>query len=434
MSLSGSLPVLRKPWRRVLSLGVWCLIILFLLPRSTIQISDRWQAIAYEISADQFDYIAWEVGAIGAKADQLLFGMHPFMDEAARSQFVRDYMADLARARGLDAEIARLYSDPTIADAARQSEAQRAERDALRANLATRQTTAEAILEGQVATILTEAGFGLGGQLFPPMAMRFSAVPNLLVTSPRDAIRMEISLNINPLPVDAVAALETRLDERYDVSSLIVPLGGIALYPAMILETSSIPFAAETFAHEWLHHYLYFFPLGIYYITGGDGFASEARIINETTADLFGKEVSRLVLARYYPELLPPEPAPVSRAAPVVVVPDPNAFNFGAEMNETRVTVDELLAAGNVEEAEAYMEQRRLFFYENGYRLRRLNQAYFAFYGGYQGGAVPGVGGEDPIGPAVRQLRQQSETLYEFVYRMRGVTTRAQLVDLAEAG
>ncbi len=49
---------------------------------------------------------------------------------------------------------------------------------------------------------------------------------------------------------------------------------------------------------------------------------------------------------------------------------------------------DELLAAGKIEEAEAYMEARRQVFWDNGYAIRKLNQAYFAFYGAYAD--VPG--------------------------------------------
>jgi hypothetical protein len=36
-------------------------------------------------------------------------------------------------------------------------------------------------------------------------------------------------------------------------------------------------------------------------------------------------------------------------------------------MHETRVTADQLLADGKIEEAETYMEQRRQIFWENGY-------------------------------------------------------------------
>jgi hypothetical protein len=94
-------------------------------------------------------------------------------------------------------------------------------------------------------------------------------------------------------------------------------------------------------------------------------------------------------------------------------------------MRETRVRTDELLAEGRIEEAEAYMEERRREFVNNGYRIRKLNQAYFAFHGAYAD--QPGARGEDPIGPAVRELRDASPDLYTFVQRAAGVTTLAEL-------
>ena len=77
-------------------------------------------------------------------------------------------------------------------------------------------------------------------------------------------------------------------------------------------------------------------------------------------------------------------------------------------MHTTRVTVDALLAAGKINEAESYMEQRRQLFVQNGYTIRKLNQAYFAFYGAYAD--VPGgAAGEDPVGPAVRALARSQQ-------------------------
>ncbi|HMV28813.1 MAG TPA: hypothetical protein PKE23_05460, partial [Anaerolineales bacterium] len=99
--------------------------------------------------------------------------------------------------------------------------------------------------------------------------------------------------------------------------------------------------------------------------------------------------------------------------------PDPKTlerppFDFRAQMHETRVTADALLAAGKIDEAEAYMEARRQIFLQNGYLLRKINQAYFAFHGAYAD--VPGgAAGEDPVGPAVRALREQSPTLKDFI-------------------
>jgi hypothetical protein len=97
------------------------------------------------------------------------------------------------------------------------------------------------------------------------------------------------------------------------------------------------------------------------------------------------------------------------------------------------VKVDALLAEGRVEEAEAYMEERREFFYDNGYAIRRLNQAFFAFYGGYQaGGGMAGAGGADPTGPAVIAIRQYSNSLYDFVVTLQDVTSREELLRLQQ--
>jgi hypothetical protein len=101
-------------------------------------------------------------------------------------------------------------------------------------------------------------------------------------------------------------------------------------------------------------------------------------------------------------------------------------FDFRAEMHETRLATDALLAEGKIDEAETYMEARRIFFLQNGYLLRKLNQAYFSFYGAYAD-SPGGAAGEDPVGPAVRALRAQSASLAEFVNRISWMTTFERL-------
>jgi hypothetical protein len=72
------------------------------------------------------------------------------------------------------------------------------------------------------------------------------------------------------------------------------------------------------------------------------------------------------------------------------------------------------------------MEARREIFWQNGYAIRKLNQAYFAFYGAYAD--VPGgAAGEDPVGPAVRALRSQSASLADFVNRISWMTSFQEL-------
>jgi hypothetical protein len=204
----------------------------------------------------------------------------------------------------------------------------------------------------------------------------------------------------------------------------------------MLGETSNIPWVVRTVAHEWTHNYLLPSYIGRNYATD-----STARIINETAASIVDQEIGPRVLKRFYPELTitalqHDSMLMLSCCHAVVASLSPpaaqNAFNFNQEMRETRVTTDELLAQGKIEQAEAYMEQRRALFVENGYAIRKLNQAYFAFHGAYN--AVPGgapAAGRDPIGPAVQALRARSATLGHFV---RTIATVTSLEDVNNAG
>ena len=386
---------------------------------------------------DLFDYVAWEVDALWGKLDQELFGVQSYLPEADRSALVVEYLTTLNEAQRLDAEIERLYTDPDVTDPDAASADQRAERDTLRHRLAADQPLIESIIEEQVAAVLVDEGFAVLGEVMPPVSMHFSEVPALLVISPRDHIEFAVDINLNALSVEDRAALEAQVAHELDMAALIVPLGGLSLYPAMIVEpsyrdiSSKIARAFEVTAHEWAHHHLVFYPLGWEYSDH-----PETRIINETTATFFGREIARNVLARYYPDLTPPlypsfltppEPAPVVESAPVEVDPDaPPPFDYGAEMHKTRTRVDQLLALGKIETAERYMEWQRRKFVRHGYGIRTLNQAYFAFYGGYQG--APGAGGTDPTGAAIEELRVLSRDLKTWLHRMGDITTRGELL------
>jgi hypothetical protein len=179
-------------------------------------------------------------------------------------------------------------------------------------------------------------------------------------------------------------------------------------------------------AHEWIHNYLTMRPLGVLYDITPDN-----RIINETTASIAGVEIGEVVIERFYPKFIPdPQPAAAASSAQIT---EPPAFNFRAEMRLTRLEADRLLAIGEIEAAEAYMEARRQVFWEQGYRMRKLNQAYFAFHGAYAD-QPGGAAGEDPISAAVRALRQQSPDLESFINRIAWIWNYEQLKKLTTNG
>ena len=96
---------------------------------------------------------------------------------------------------------------------------------------------------------------------------------------------------------------------------------------------------------------------------------------------------------------------------------------FRALMRETRVTLDQLLKAGQIEEAEAYLRERRHDFVAAGFQMRKLNQAYFAFYGSY-GDAAAGV---NPIPRQLGWLRAASGSPGEFLRRVGQITSAEEL-------
>ncbi|MBN1955012.1 MAG: hypothetical protein JW900_08185 [Anaerolineae bacterium] len=367
----------------------------------------------------QFHFWSWEVDAVRGKFTHWLLQPQRYMEDPDRNAFVRDYMERIGQIQGLRWQIETIYADPAVDDPGADTAEMRERLGQLLDQAQSRQPIAEAIIEEQVGFVLVQEGLGLLGQPFPPVGVRFTPLPCMLVVSPRDRIATVYNHTlVHGLNAAQQEAVEGEIDERFDVSSLVTHIGGLSAWPAMLLESSYLPWVQEVAAHEWTHHYLEMFPLGWAYEQ------HEARTINETTASIVGYAVGRTVLARYYPDLLPPEVEP-SPSAPPPEPPDPPPFDFRLEMRETRVEVDRLLAEGAIDEAETYMEMRRQFFWENGYQIRKLNQAYFAFHGSYAD--EPGAAGEDPIGPAVRQLWDQSPSLRAFLSRINGVTTLAQL-------
>jgi len=425
-----------------------------------------------ETRGQTFNYVEWEVGAILSKLHQELFGYHAYIPEEQRRAFVLDYFDLRGRLFALEGQI---ENNPTPAAALIP------QRDALRQALNRRQALAEHIIEGQVSAILQAEGFGLGGQILPPVTMHFLTIPDVLIVSPRDEIRTAMTVTLQPMGFEERVLLESQIAAAVpDQAVWITPIGGVGVYPAMVRETDRAVVAFEITAHEWLHHYLVFFPLGYHYYTHPD-----TRIINETSATLFGNEIGNKVITRFYADDLaagrvylqdaPDYRALLAAVAPpledtvllqdhrlladfllvagraeaaqlvldlhgrwggIIAPPYPNRKppDRAAWISHTRVTVDYLLGLGMVEAAEWSMENGRQ---HSG--LRVLNQAWFAFNAGYQDNPVvtqqadgtsvitTSGGGGDPIGAAIYEIRARAGSLQAFVEIMRGITTREEL-------
>lgn len=371
----------------------------------------------------EFDYLTWMADAALLKLGQAAIGAERYLDEAEQSQVVRDLMALVREIQIGEGQLSALHADPNQPAVEAQIAELGDQLDVLYRQRSDLAPLAESILQTQVSTMFSEHGFTLGGQPLPPLLFHSTPLPWALITSRRDAIAQVNNVYLRTeLTLEDHISIEDEVANNLDLSTLVVPVGGVGVYPTMVAQTSDLTWLTEVISHEWAHNYLTTRPLGLFYYESQD-----LTTMNETAANIVGKEIGAAVIARYYPELVPPPPvtsatAPASPAPgekPTTVVP---IFDYRAEMHTTRVEVDALLAEGKVEEAEEYMEARRLIFWEHGHAIRKLNQAFFAFYGSYADSPI-GPAGEDPVGAAVRELRARSGTLIQFVNRIEWLTS-----------
>lgn len=363
----------------------------------------------------EFNYISWMSKAAVIKIRAASVGVPYTLNRETQKEIVNENLHVTQLILEKEYQLARMYADPAVTDKELASESLRAELDEHYTRQSQLAPLAEAILQEQVTQILKELGFTAAGQPIPNVWYHSTPLPMALIVSPRDRIEQTANISVDTyLTVDQQAQLESNVDKGLNASSLVVNIGGVGVYPTMVQRTTDLNWTISTIAHEWIHNYLTLRPLGLSYNE-----TPELRTMNETTASIAGDEIGALVVERFYPERLVASPSSLSLISAPSEHPTPGdlprpPFDFRAQMHETRINVDALLAEGKVEEAEAYMEERRLIFLQNGYLLRKINQAYFAFNGAYAD--VPGgAAGEDPVGPAVRALREQSESLVDFV-------------------
>src|SRR5581483_972987 len=279
-SLSAA-PAPSRCWRawpprfaRAVCLGLLLLPALVRYPTLTVEDRIRAEARPY-----QFDLVTWEAAQLQTRLPGVLQQLRvpPPPDtpiaSAEDAATIREFFDAVARWRAARAANAS-------ADAAA----------ALRAAWEAQRAATGAAIERAIGALASQQGLTadtpLGALLLPPPSFAVSEPPRVLVVSPRDHVEVAQSILLQPdVPLVAAEALEREVD-GLGMSGLVVPIGGIATYPAIVPLQSSAVETLSAVAHEWLHGYLFFRPLGRAYFTSYD-----ARTLNETVADLAGREL-----------------------------------------------------------------------------------------------------------------------------------------------
>lgn len=369
-----------------------------------------------------FSTIAWEIKTVPHELNQLIFSrLGKSTDEV---QLVTSHFAVVKQIRVLRAQIQAINQGSLSGDLAPLKE----ELAELEEQELANQDKVERILEKQIKAVLAEQGIfnPLDSYLrikinLPPLNFRLEKPPHLLVVSPRDRIESirEITLK-QDISLEEMTTIENEVD-KLGVSSLVVELGGLgATYPSFVTNEASLSFTIDTACEEWLHQYLFLRPLGLLYALDLTGLAPNYEIatINETVASMASKEIGSLIYEKYYSQYQnTPQPSQ-----------EDSGFDFNREMRDIRRQVDQYLAQGETDPAEDFMEQKRQYLADNGYYIRKLNQAYFAFYGTYADSPTS----ISPIGSELEELREQSASLKDFLNRAATITSRQHLQDMLE--
>jgi hypothetical protein len=414
-------------WRVLLALAITVFAGFTLLGSSTLSASDlKWVELDTVSHSWDWDFAGWELASVGAKLQTQIVQPVAHLNAAEGAALVRSYMDRAQDVGAAEYHLDQLYAQPAAGDANAPSIRDLTERRQLEASLtvlnerqALVRPAVEQVIQNQVSAVLAQQQLGAGFKAFPPVWFTFTEPPRKLVVSPRDRIATTYYAMLQPnLPADQREQIETTILNKYDLSAYVTAIGGLGAYPTIVVDKAPLSWVLSTVAHEWIHNYLTMFPLGVSYTN-----SSELTILNETVAEIAGNELGAKVLAAYYPELVrefpgkdQPSPSPGDRYGD-------DTFDFNKEMRHTREVVDLFLKYGRVADAEEYMQIRRQLFEENGYRIRKLNQAYFAFHGSYGTGAAA----TSPIGPKLQRLRELSPDLRTFLETVRWFTSAADL-------
>jgi uncharacterized protein YdcH (DUF465 family) len=370
-----------------------------------------------------FSLAAWEIKTFPHEVNQLTSGWRN--QTADEVQTVTDHFDTVRRIRIMKSQI-QAINHTGQGDSSQLEE----ELDTLREQSLASQDEVERILEKQIKVVLAEQDIfnpmdicGVRPRInFPPLNFKLEPPPKLLVVSPRERIESLREFLLKPdISLEEMEAVEAKADEL-GVSSLVVELGGLgSTYPSLVTNEASLRFTLDAAAEEWLHQYLFPRPLGILYTLDLIGLSPDYEIatINETVASMASKEIGTLVYEKYY---APYENAEDSSQN------DSSGFDFNREMRDIRRKVDEYLACGEIEPAEEFMEEKRQYLADNGYYIRKLNQAYFAFHGAYADSPTS----VSPIGVELEKLREQSLSLKDFLNKATTITSRQQLQEMIE--
>ena len=279
----------------------------------------------------------------------------------------------------------------------------------------TRARTEESI-ESIISNVLINEGLGITSHiLIPPTDFKLDAPPNIVVTSPRDKISFSASKLIsNQVTESEKKEIESIVESDGKTSALVDRLGGLGTYPAFVSDKGSLRNLLQTASHEWLHNYWILHPLG-----QNMWDSNQMIMFNETAANIAGDELGDMAFESIG--------GVIENPTKITEMKEDSSY-FNKTLKETRLEVEYLLDKGNVEKAEKLMNEATIKLQSKGYKIRKINQAYFAFHGNY----ADSPSATNPIGDELTEYRNYFGSVGEFIQSISKIKNYDQFLQMLD--
>ena len=242
--------------------------------------------------------------------------------------------------------------------------------------------------------------------LFPKVRFKLDATPNVLIISPKNNIKLTYSILLKQnLTIKEKETIENQIEEKFNVSAIILNIGGIAFYPSLIPKDIDNNKIIKNIIHEWLHQYLVLYDLGQNIYKDNQMLA-----LNETIVSYVSEELARNIIGE----------------AQATNIKSNKINSFNAQIRFTRSITDNLLAKNKIDMAEKFMLSQTSKLNYQGYQIRKINQAYFAFYNSY--GTTPQS--TNNILPKLKCIRTKNLKLHEFINKVKNIDDFAKFENI----
>jgi len=236
---------------RFVSLFVVFVLGLVLLGSSNIAFGDRIERVRSFTRGIEFDYLGWTGDAIALKFINSSQGISRYIEPDSQIKLTYDYLNLISGIHQKERELQVLFADPTINDPLAASEEIKSDLSHLYTQRGLLAPFSEEVLQRQMRAVIADLKIGPGRQPFPPVLYHNTPLPKALIVSPRDVIKQEADISLIPvLSLEEQVSLEEKVDSELDLSSLVVPIGGVGVYPTMVA-TFKVPSEKNMFIHYY---------------------------------------------------------------------------------------------------------------------------------------------------------------------------------------